>query len=120
MAVADEMLEAQPAPWSIQLVGPARLACGLASAVGLEAAQDQRAELHLAAIYVRLSLTGRGDGQDGQDLYGQTVEDENAQRIAGDDPTEPVAVPARRLRRFAGWVEASQAAACIKSGGDFG
>src|SRR5262249_46948727 len=102
MAVVDEMLEAEPAPRIIQFVGANRLAHGLAGAMGLEIAQNKRAQFHMATVYVRLRSTRRDDGQDGQDLFWEAAEDQDAQRIASRDPPEPVALPAGRLRRFAG------------------
>src|SRR5262245_62796710 len=110
MAVDDEMLEAEFAPRPVQLVGADRLAHGRAGAVGMEAAQDQRTELHLAAIHVRLGFAGRNDGEYGQDLSRKTTQDEDPQGAGLDDPPEPIAVPARRLRRSAGRVEEAQAA----------
>src|SRR4030095_12647407 len=107
MAVDDERLEAEFAPRPVQLVGADRLAHGRAGAVGVEAAQDQRAELHMAAVYVRLGFAGRNDGEPGQDLSRQTAQDEDPQRAGRDHPPEPVAGPARRLRRSAGRVEAA-------------
>src|SRR5262249_16904104 len=65
MAANDEMLEAEFAPRPVQLVGADRLAHGRAGAVGLEAAQAQRAQLHMAAVYVRLGFAGRNDGEPG-------------------------------------------------------
>src|SRR5262245_7240503 len=107
MAVVDEMLETEPASRTLQLVGAVGVAHGRAGALGVEAAQNQWAELHLAAVYVRLGLAGRDDGQDGQDLLRQTVADKITQRIAGDNPPQSMAIPARRLWRFAGRMEAS-------------
>src|SRR5262245_4620488 len=107
MVVHDEMLEAEFAPRPVQLVGADRLAHWRAGAVGLEAAQDQRPELHLAAIHVRLGFAGRNDGEYGKDLSRQTAQDEDPQGAGRDDSPEPIAVPARRLRRSAGRVEAA-------------
>src|SRR5262245_11912426 len=111
MAVVNEMLEAELTPRIVQLVGTDGLAHRRAGAVGLETAQNQRAEFHLAAVYVRLRLARRMDGQDGQDLRRQTAENQIAQRTAGNHTPEPTATFARRLRRSAGRMEASQAVA---------
>ncbi len=52
VAVDPEMLEVQSRSWTIQLVGPAGLASGIAVHVGQEAAQTERSEFHLADFHV--------------------------------------------------------------------
>ena len=69
-------------PGQCQLVGADGVADGRARAVGVEAAQVERSELHVAAVPVRQRAAGEADGQDGQDSSGAAAEDQEPQGAA--------------------------------------
>ena len=78
MAAADEVLEDEPAARPEQLVGAERVADRGAWSLGVEAAQDERPELHLAAFHVRQCAAGVLDGASGTPVWRQSARAQDA------------------------------------------